>query len=121
MDNYYTGKSNNRKLSNTSYVEFSSSDAASAALAALGGRNTKIKLAGTDVLVRRSITKKNRRRNWALRRAVELLKNMGVESVSIDFKKRCVVVGSSETVAFQQQQEDSIGSFLSPYEHLVIE
>ena len=76
---------------------------------------------GVNIKIKRAMTKINSKRNWALRRASELITQAPESrghSVKIEWKDRTVTVNS--TAAFIQAKDDLIGNFCAPYSALHI-
>ena len=120
IDHFYTGPSNNRKISRKSYVEFSSADAAKHAMLALGGKNTKFQVSESKTCTLTfAISAVARKRNYNLRQAHEMIKSADQvknKNVQIKWKDRVIKVDSQ--VVFQQDKSELTGTFLASFESL---
>ena len=82
---------------------------------------------GTEIKIKTARTQFQKKRNYAMRKAEELLKTSpktGIQKVSIewkvqDTKKRRILVG--DAVAFLQSEYDVIGTFSTPFTDLSID
>ena len=123
----YTGPYNDRKLSKTSWVEFSNTDTTKAFLKTVASDNAEITVDGSSVKVKPARTQIQKKRNYGLIRASELIKASGEgagKNVKIEFKvpdskERHVTVDGA--VGFCQNQNDTIGVFRAPFQALSIE
>ena len=120
IDHFFNGSKDNRKLTRASYVEFANPDAAIKALSQLGGAGKKFDISrSSSCVLKRAISALNRKRNWSLREAEKLIKSSALsrgKDVLLDWKSRSIKVNS--TTAFNQEQNELKGSFLSPYDDL---
>ena len=74
IDHFYTGPKNAQVLTAVSFAQFPSESHASHSLRVLGGKKAEVQLSDTvKVVVKKGVTMINRRRNWALRKAFEIL------------------------------------------------
>ena len=85
----------------------------------------ELQVEGTNVKIKLSRTKLQKKRNYCLHKAAELLKSSGsTENVKIEWKiegsKTRKVVINGQT-GFEQLQHDAIGSFACPFTKLIIE
>ena len=117
--NKYKGKWNERKLTPVTVVTFNDRDVAKSVLDRCGSMSPQIE--GAELKVVWARTKFQEKRNWALRKAEEMIKG-NIEStngdVKIDMKGRKVTCDGED--AFVQGKEEPIGSFLEPFEKLSI-
>ena len=67
-----------------------------------------------DIKIKRAITKISSKRNWALRRASELI-SQASESKNRTIKTENRTITVDGVAAFIQEQNDLIGHFCSPY------
>ena len=114
FDNVYKGPYNDRKLTKVAYAEFASSDSRREALNSISGKSLSVQ--GQTISIKNARTKVNGQRNYALRKAKELLKASDVntgKTVEIKWAERCVSV--NDVAAFSQAKTDISGSFLPPY------
>ena len=72
--NDYKGPYNNRKLGSVSYVEFGHQDTARNFVKAVEERGVTVQSKEKQLLVKQAQTQKQKARNWALRKAEELVK-----------------------------------------------
>ena len=106
-------------MTRASFVEFATAEEAQDFLKAAPS-TTSFKNPN-DLKIKPALTKINSRKNWALRRAEELIKQSPAaqeQSVRIDWKSRSVTVNN--TPAFVQMKDDLIGSFYAPFSALTI-
>ena len=123
----YIGPYNDRKLSKTSWVEFSNTDTTKAFLKTVASDNAEITVDGSSVKVKPARTQIQKKRNYALIRASEIIKisgegagkNVKIEFKVPDSKERHVTVDG--VVGFCQNQNDTIGFFRAPFLALSIE
>lgn len=114
--NDFKGPYNNRKLGNVSFVEFGSQDAVRDFVKAVEESGVVVETEGKQLQVKQAQTQKQRTRNWALRKAEELVKAVpGTTGVKLDWKERKVKVG--EEAAFEQGK-DNLGTFLGNFTNL---
>ena len=119
-DNFYAGPRNNRKLSSAGFIEFRTEDAAKLFLDALPDRSVDLACGG-KVKAKFALTDFNKQRNWALRKAEELIKAEPAATnkrVAIDFSARVVKVDSS--TAFEQGRDESRGTFMGAFSALTL-
>jgi hypothetical protein len=120
IGNLYQGPHNDRKLKAVSYVEFGSDDVAREFLKTLPQGVGNVKLdGGKTVSAKPGISKVNAARNYALRKAEEMLKadpGSAGKGVTADLKERVVKVGAH--VAFAQLQKELGGTFAGGFAHL---
>ena len=112
---FFTGPRNQRQLSKLSYIEFPSSDAASQFLQT-AKNSSHLKTRDCELRVKQALTSVNRKRNWALRRAEEILKANTHMSTKIDWKKR--IVSCKDQIAFKQSRYDLTGKFIEGLDSL---
>ena len=67
------------------------------------------------ISVKHARTQLQKQRNWALRKASEILSAAGVGSVTIDWKMPFRSVSVNCIVAFSQEQSDSRGVFATEF------
>ena len=114
LGNYYTGPYNARTLTKAGYAEYTDADAAKASLKQLKG---DFESNGVKVTVKAALPKKNLTRNWALRKAEELLKkDTPNKVVKLVWSERRVTV--NDVPSFKQDKSELRGSFCPPYTHL---
>ena len=111
----FTGPRNQRQLSKFSYIEFPSSDAASQFLQT-AKNSSHLKIRDCGLRVKQALTSVNRKRNWALRRAEEILKANTHTSTKIDWKER--IVNCKDQIAFKQSRYDLTGNFIEEFASL---
>ena len=91
--NNYKGPQNNRKLGTVSFVEFGDQDTARDFVSAVESSGVQVQAGGKQLLVKKARTQKASSRNWALRKAEELLKaTPGGAEAKLDWKEREVKV-----------------------------
>ena len=120
--NFYSGPYDNKKITKVGYAEFASTDAAQDALAQLKDR--WFNAGGAVITVKPALTKLNGARNYALRKAEELIKQdakTGSKPKKINYKTsesgvRNITVGGD--VAFVQTKADTSGTCQPPYHTL---
>ena len=110
FDANYKGPRNKRVLGNSCFVEFSSSDAANNLFERAKGYQTTVD--SKLIKVKMGITKFNKARNWALLKAKDLCGNGAIA----DMKARTVSQG--DVVCFEQEKNESKGTFCGPCSHL---
>lgn len=111
----FTGPRNQRQISKFSYVEFQSSDIASQFLQA-AKNSAHLKIRDCELRLKASLTSVNRKRNWALRKAEEILKANSHANTKIDWKER--VVSCKDEIAFKQSKFDLTGTFVDQFSSL---
>ena len=118
--NFYSGPYDNRKLGRVSYAEFSSPAAAKKALAKLEG--IECKFGSTVIDIKLARTKLKSQRNFALRKAHELIKSsplsQGKSVEDITWTERSMNVNG--VPAFKQNKSEFGGSFLPPYSDVAL-
>jgi len=120
--NGYKGPHNNRTLSNVCYAEFATTDDAKKFCQSYLDNPTHHLTLGTNtVKVAPALTKLNRFRGWALKKAAELLRTAAPDAQVVEVKNmsdRRVTVNTA--TAFQQQPYELKGSFTGSYSHLAL-
>ena len=124
--NEYKGPHTNRKLSPGSWVEFSGVEVAKAFLSNVSLSSTELNVGSKKLMIKPARTELQRKRNYAMRKAEELIKastHTGGKEVKIEWKvdgsrERLVTVNG--TAAFKQEENDVKGVFLQPFADLVI-
>ena len=116
--NAYKGPRNNRVLSKVGFAEFISEDEARLFADLVKGQSFTV--AGVQIKVRPAKTKFNSSRDWALKKAEELLQGAASSSqvVKLSFSDRKVTVNNED--AFVQSKTDSRGSFCGDFTHLAL-
>ena len=117
IGNFMKGPRGSRVITPAAYAQLGSSDARDAALKLLGASATLT--TGEQVKVKAAISKVNSHRNWALRKAEELVKasnSAAGKRVELSFKERVVKVDNA--VAFEQSPEDLGGTFKGAFSSL---
>ena len=97
-----------------SYVEFLSSHDAAAFLNA--AKTKQMKVASKIILIKPAKSRVNLSRDWALRKAGELVKSHSGRDAKIDFKGRTVSVG--DVVVFEQTASELEGTFKGEFSRL---
>ena len=116
--NLWKGPYNDRKLGPVSFVEFGDKDTVKDFVKAVADSGLEVESAGKKLSVKPARTQKNSARNWALRKAEEVLKaTSGTEGVKVDWKERAVQANGEE--AFKQGRDD-LGTFTSNFSHLAL-
>ena len=113
----FKGPKNNRKPSKFSFVEFSTPDNVRDALAMV--KNRVFKVGDATIIIKNALSKINGARNFSLREAERMAKErvtIGKETISIDFKTRCVNHGT--TAIFVQKKDDMKGTFQGDFADL---
>ena len=111
--NHYKGPYNDRKLGTVSFVEFADHDSAKGFVEAFGTSQLQVQAGDKKLLVKKARTQKNSSRNWALRKAEELLKAVpGVGTVKLEWKYRKVTVGGVDAYT---QGRDNLGNFVGEH------
>ena len=101
--NDYKGPYNNRKLGSVSYVEFGNQDTARNFVKAVEERGVTVQSKEKQLLVKQAQTQKQKARNWALRKAEELVKGKPeATGVKLEWKKRKVIAEGED--AFTQER-----------------
>ena len=117
VQNSYKGPYSDRKLTRNAYAEYASVEEAKKALKAL--TDVKFEVNGENVIIKLSRSKLQSNRNFALRKAEEILKPAGVSkgaAVVLNWEDRAVTVGGN--VAFKQEKKELSGKFMGGYAHL---
>ena len=116
---FFSGPRNNRVPSKVSFLEFATEDEA---MKLLKEAPSTIRTDnGVELKLKPALTKINSKRNWALRRASELIQDTSearLRSVKINWKDRTVTLDG--TAVFLQNKEDLYGSFADPFTYLQI-
>ena len=116
--NQYRGPYNERKLGVVSFVEFGDQDTVKEFVKTVEDSNVQVTAGGKNLLVKAARTQKASSRNWALRKAEEMLRNNSDGAdVKVEWKERVVKVG--EDVAFKQEK-DNLGTFKGTFASLVL-
>ena len=114
--NDYKGPYNNRKLGNVSFVEFGNQDTARNFVKAVEESGVAVETQGKKLLVKQAQTQKQKARNWALRKAEELVKGKpGATGVQLEWKERKVTAGGVDAFT---QGKDNLGSFVGDFSDL---
>ena len=124
IDSFFTGPYSNRVPTKVMYVEFTSSDAATKFCNHVKtSRNSKIQVSGNEITVKFARTKINGARDYSLRAACELIKKQSIsESKQVEIKwgtDRHITV--DKEVVFQQDKIEVGGTFMAPYDGLVMQ
>eukprot|EP00969_Alexandrium_andersonii_P175068 7742762-Alexandrium_andersonii.AAC.1 len=117
INHFRTGPRNETRLSKASYVQFVDTDDRARFLSAAGGKNTKFDINGHKFTMKPAKTAMNMQRDWALRKAAQMLSE-GVSdksAVVTDWKERVVKVQGA--VAFAQEQGALGGTFKGSHAH----
>ena len=115
--NFYGGPYSNRTLTKAGYAEFTDADAAKAFFK-LAEKST-LKVGSDELTVKMARSKINTTRNWAIRKAHELLKAAAIgKKVDIEWKERVVKVDDIE--CFVQGKMELRGSFMGNYSTLTL-
>ena len=109
------------------WVEFSNKDITKAFVKKIETDHVELHAEGANVKIKFSRTKLQKRRNYSLHKAAELLKSSGKadgKEVKIEWKiegSKIRKVSVDGKTAFEQEQYDSTGTFVAPFTNLVIE
>ena len=115
-EHFYSGPRNNRQPSKASFVEFQSSDDAFFFLR-VAKSSSHLNINGKDLKIKLAMTAINRKRNWSLRRAEELAKNLPNSSAArIIWPDR--VIKCNEELVFSQERFEVGGTFHGRYASL---
>ena len=119
FSNEYKGPYSNRVLGKATYAHFAAEDDVRTLVKAAKDRSVELKVEGKKLKVVPAKTKKNKQRDWALRKAEEVLKtSVPTQKVEVDWKERRVTANTAE--AFKQEKEDTKGSFCGNFSHLAL-
>ena len=114
---FFKGARNSRTLGKVSFIELVDEDTRNNLLAKIGESAV---IGGGSVKIKKALSKINESRNYALRKAEELLKSdpqTGQKQVVISWSKpRGVKVDG--TFAFSQNDSELTGTFAAPYNNL---
>ena len=117
VGNFFKGPRNNREIAPVSYIEFGSPDVRDSALKAMG---TEFTLStGEKVKLKKAKTKVGTQRDYALRKASDMLKADAAtngKSISIEWKDWAVKVERDEV--FKQEKTELGGTFSGVFAHL---
>ena len=121
----FTGPYNHRKLSTASWIEFPNCDTAKDFFKHIEKEDFKVD--GTSIKIKFARTQFQKKRNYAMRKAEELLKGhpktgsnvVTTEWKITDSKDRRILVNG--VLAFSQAPYDGTGTFLSPFLDLCID
>ena len=116
---------NNRKITSTSWIEFSNTDLAKDFLKKI--ENKDLKVEGVEIKTKVARTQFQKKRNYAMRKIEEFqrasskneIKNVTIVWKVEGSKKRHIVV--VESVPFLQDEHDAIGVFSTPFTDLSID
>jgi len=119
VGNFWRGPRNNRSLTKVGFAEFGSADAARAFLNA-SSESAVLTQGGASIKIKAALTKTNAQRNWALRAALDLIKQSaparGSTVEGFFDNRRCVKVDGE--VAFEQDREQLDGTFRGRFSDL---
>lgn len=116
VGNFYSGPRSNRKLTSAAYVELPNTKIAEDMLKALKD-SPHLQLDGYSLKARAALTLINKKRNWALREAEKLAKNLPEgNNAKIIWNER--KVKSGDIVIFGQEKYDLTGTFYGAFSHL---
>ena len=114
---FYSGPRNNRSRTWNCYSEFPTTNIAKAFLEAakshvmtIGGQNIRIKKANTKIILQR---------NWAMKKAIELIQQSGVPGAAtakMDWQERTIKI--KDDIVFKQEKLELKGSFLGAVSQL---
>ena len=117
----FKGAGNKREITDKSYVEYCSIDDAREALKSL--KDKPFSTGSKTILIKAALSKINLTRNWALRKAKEVVTDFAKGStehknaeVEIIWKERCVKIGTEKL--FIQLRDELKGSFHGIAVHL---
>eukprot|EP00973_Karenia_brevis_P035902 4953134-Karenia_brevis.AAC.1 len=114
---FYKGPHNARQPTQTCYVEFADAEVAVAFLNKV--KNESLEVNGSDIKFKKALTKVNAARNWALRKAKDLIDDASEghhKPVKIDWPSR--TVKANDVVAFSQIKSQLKGTFHAPFANL---
>ena len=118
FSNKYRGPHNDLKLSNVGFVEFADKNTATAFLRdAKDANKLKITVVGKEVSVKPALTKLQESRNWAIKKAEELIKAAS-PGVSVVREKGTLKV--QDSAVFSQPKGDPRGIFSGAFAHLTL-
>ena len=106
-----SGPRNAENMSKASFAEFPTEEIARAFLKAAGGKGKAMESAHGALILKPAKTKVNLQRDWALRKAEELVEGAtkSGDIVKIEFKERCDTVNAAK--AFTQDADELAGTF----------
>ena len=118
--NEYKGPYTNRTLGKAAYANFSTADEVREFLERFNSSDLELEVRGTKLKVVQARTKLRKSRNWALKKAVELLKAAAGETANTELKweERSVTVDNE--LAFKQLPGEPKGSFQNKFSHLAL-
>ena len=119
IGNIYNGPYNNRVLTQVAFVEFADNDTARLCADAVKQQSASLKIEGSSIVIKPSISKLNLARNYSLKKAMELIKtDAAVATKTVVIKDRNAMVDME--VAFIQSKDEVGGTFQVPFAHLVL-
>ena len=117
--NEYKRPYSDRKLGKAAYINFASEDEARHLVKAVKESGLELKVQERKLKVVQAKTARSKQRDWALRKAEELLKTARPQAkVEVVWKERQVTVDTK--AAFTQEKEDFRGSFSGSFAHLAL-
>ncbi|CAE8598841.1 unnamed protein product [Polarella glacialis] len=119
--NKFIGPYSDRKLSGSSWVEFRNKEAAANFLNKLKTSNSDLVVNGTSIQIKPAQTKLKSTRNYAMRKAFELIKACPTslnKNVEIDWNMPVRKVTVDSVDAFTQHKNDIHGTFHAPFQSL---
>ena len=116
VGHFFAGPRNSQKVTRASYLEFASPHDAGQFLDIAKLQRFVLQPSGKVILVKPAKSQVNSARDWALRKAAEILKSETGQDAKIEWQSRAVKVG--ENVAFEQGAGDLQGFFKHPFSRL---
>ena len=118
--NEYKGPFTNRTLGQAAYANFSTADEVRKFLTAFKESGSELTTKGKTLRVAQARTKYRKARNWALRKALNLVKAAAGTgcTTELDWKERQVTV--NKVAAFVQKPGEKTGTFENNFAHLAL-
>ena len=120
FSNEYKGPYSNRTLGKAVCVNFSISDEVREFLKSFKASEQELVVKGATLRVVQARTKLRKSRNWALRKAFELLKEAAGDSATTELKWEGREVTVNGAVAFKQLPGEPKGTFQNSFAHLTL-
>ena len=117
--NFDSGPRNNRKLTSAGYVEVGNSNVALQALLKSMNSASSLTVDSIDFKAKAALTPINKKINWSIRKAEELIKaEANFRDAKIIWKDQTIVSANCDVPSFTQEKFDLVGSFGSKVKHL---
>ena len=120
FSNEYKGPYSNRTLGQAAYANFTTADEVREFLASFKDSGQELEVKGTKLKVVQARTKLRKSRNWALKKAVELLKAAAGEGANTELNWEGREVTVNSVVAFKQAPGEPKGSFQNSFARLAL-